>query len=97
MGLGVRRPSTTFIEFANGVNLDGVAEKITVPFLICHGANDRQIPVEYARRSYEQAVNSPKRQLRIFTPEEGGAEHIGLDHLPVRQHLHRRLGDRHPR
>ena len=72
----------TFIEFANGVNLDGVAEKITVPFLICHGANDRQIPVEYARRSYEQAVNSPKRQLRIFTPEEGGAEHIGLDHLP---------------
>ena len=72
----------TFIEFADDVNLDGVAEKITVPFLICHGANDRQIPVEYARRSYEQAVNSPKRQLRIFTPEEGGAEHIGLDHLP---------------
>ena len=72
----------TFIEFADGVNLNGVAEKITVPFLICHGANDRQIPVEYARRSYEQAVNSPKRQLRIFTPEEGGAEHIGLDHLP---------------
>jgi dienelactone hydrolase len=71
-----------FIDFADGVNLDRVAEKITVPFLICHGANDRQIPVEYARRSYEQAVNSPKRQLRIFTPEEGGAEHIGLDHLP---------------
>ena len=20
--------------------------------------------------------------LRIFTPEEGGSEHIGLDHLP---------------
>jgi dienelactone hydrolase len=72
----------TFIDFADGVNLDGVAEKITVPFLVCHGANDRQIPVEYAHRSYEQAVNSPGRTLRIFTPEEGGAEHIGLDHLP---------------
>jgi hypothetical protein len=27
-------------------------------------------------------VNSPKRELRIFTPEEGATEHIGLDHLP---------------
>ncbi|ROO88051.1 prolyl oligopeptidase family protein [Actinocorallia herbida] len=71
-----------FIDFADGVNLDGVVEQITVPFLICHGEHDRQIPVRYARRSYEQAVNSPKRELRIFTREEGGAEHIGLDHLP---------------
>jgi dienelactone hydrolase len=72
----------TFIDFADAVNLDGVVEKITVPFLICHGANDRQIPVEYAHRSYDQAVNSPSRTLRIFTADEGGAEHIGLDHLP---------------
>ena len=27
-------------------------------------------------------MNSPKRELRIFTPEEGATEHIGLDHLP---------------
>jgi dienelactone hydrolase len=72
----------TFIDFADGVHLDGVVEKITVPFLIAHGANDRQIPLEYAHRSYEQAVNSRKRELRIFTPEEGATEHIGLDHLP---------------
>ena len=72
----------TFIDFADDVHLDGVVENITVPFLILHGENDRQIPLEYAHRSYDQAVNSPKRQLRIFTKEEGGAEHIGLDHLP---------------
>lgn len=54
---------------------------ITVPFLICHGENDRQIPVSYAHRSYEQAVNSPNRRLRLFTAEEGATEHIGLDHL----------------
>jgi dienelactone hydrolase len=71
-----------FIEFAGQVNLEGVVEKITVPFLITHGANDRQIPLEYAHRSYDQAVASPKRELRVFSPEEGGAEHIGLDHLP---------------
>ena len=71
-----------FIEFAAQINLDGVVEKITVPFLITHGQNDRQIPLEYAHRSYAQAVASPKRELRVFTAAEGGAEHIGLDHLP---------------
>ena len=71
-----------FLDFADDVHLDGVVEQITVPFLIAHGGNDRQIPVQYAHRSYDQAVNSPKRELRVFTPEEGATEHIGLDHLP---------------
>ncbi|GHF41609.1 dipeptidyl aminopeptidase/acylaminoacyl peptidase [Amycolatopsis bartoniae] len=71
-----------FIEFADGVHLDGVVEKITVPFLVAHGEHDRQIPLEYAHRSYDQAVHSPKRELRVFTREEGATEHIGLDHLP---------------
>jgi dienelactone hydrolase len=70
-----------FIEFADAVKLDGVVEKITVPFLICHGENDRQIPLQYAHRSYDQAVNSPNRHLRIFTAAEGATEHIGLDHF----------------
>ena len=72
----------TFIGFADQIHLDGVVSGITVPFLICHGANDRQIPVEYAHRSYRQATASPRRDLRIFAAAEGGAEHIGLDHLP---------------
>jgi pimeloyl-ACP methyl ester carboxylesterase len=71
-----------FLDFADDIHLDGIVEQITVPFLIAHGANDRQIPVEMAHRSYEQAVNSPKRDLRVFTAEEGATEHIGLDHLP---------------
>jgi len=71
-----------FIAMAEGIHLDGVVEKIEIPFLIAHGQNDRQIPVEYAHRSYEHAVNSPKRELRVFTADEGGAEHVGLDHLP---------------
>ena len=72
----------TFIQYAEGVNLNGVVDKITVPFLITHGENDRQISVDYAHQSYDQAVNSPKRELRIFTVEEGAAEHVGLDHMP---------------
>ena len=93
--MGSHQPRQEFIKFAADVNLDGVVENITVPFLIAHGANDRQIPLEYAHRSYDQAVNSPKRELRVFTPAEGATEHIGLDHLPLRQLVHRRLGGRH--
>ncbi|HEU0102850.1 MAG TPA: alpha/beta fold hydrolase [Mycobacteriales bacterium] len=72
----------TFLDMADAVNLDGVVEQITVPFLIAHGANDRQIPLSYAHRSYDQAVNSPNRELRVFSLEEGATEHCGLDHLP---------------
>ena len=72
----------TFIKAAEDVHLNGIVEQITVPFLITHGQNDRQIPVEYAHQSYDQAINSPHRELRIFTPEEGATEHVGLDHLP---------------
>jgi len=72
----------TFIKAAADVHLNGIVEKITCPFLITHGENDRQINVSYAHQSYEQATNSPKRELRVFTPEEGATEHVGLDHLP---------------
>ncbi len=72
----------TFIEKAERVNLNGVIDKITCPLLITHGTNDRQISVEYAHQSFEQAVGAPKKDLRLFTPEEGATEHCGLDHLP---------------
>jgi dienelactone hydrolase len=64
------------------ITLDGVVERITVPFLVTHGVNDRQIPVADAYRSYEQAVNSPKRELKIFTEREGGVEHVNSDDQP---------------
>jgi pimeloyl-ACP methyl ester carboxylesterase len=72
-----------FLDFADDVHLDGVVEQITVPFLIAHGANDRQIPLEYAHRSYEQAVNSPKRELRVFTPEEARPSTSGWTTCPT--------------
>jgi dienelactone hydrolase len=75
--------SADFFAVADQVTLAGVIDRITVPFLVTHGVNDRQIPVRYAHASYDGAVNSPKRELRLFTPAEGGAEHIGIDNLPV--------------
>jgi dienelactone hydrolase len=71
-----------FIQVTQGMHLNGVAEKITVPLLVMHGANDRQIPVKYAHETFDQAVNSPKRELRIYDEPEGGTEHMGIDHMP---------------
>jgi len=70
-----------FIEKTRDMHLNGVVERIRVPFLITHGAHDRQIPLKYAYESYEQAVNSPKRELRVFDDPEGGTEHISIDHM----------------
>jgi alpha-beta hydrolase superfamily lysophospholipase len=70
-----------FMAFAPRVTLEGIMERITVPILITHGANDRQIPQEYAHQQYETAVNSPKRQLKFFTAREGGVEHVSADNM----------------
>jgi dienelactone hydrolase len=68
-----------FMDFAPRVTLENCIDKITVPFLVTHGSNDRQIPREYAVAQYERAVNSPKRELKWFTPREGGVEHVSAD------------------
>jgi dienelactone hydrolase len=70
-----------FLERSKGMHLNGVMERIKVPFLITHGAHDRQISVDYAWQSYEQLTNSPKRELKIFTEREGGVEHVGADNM----------------
>jgi dienelactone hydrolase len=70
-----------FMAFAPAITLEGVVERITVPFLVTHGAGDRQIPSEYAHQQYDGAVNSPDRELRFFTAREGGVEHVGGDNM----------------
>ena len=70
-------------EIANQFTLKGVADKITCPLLVVHGENDRQVPVSHAKRTIEAAVNSPDRKLKIFKPEEGGAEHCQVDDQAV--------------
>lgn len=88
----------SFMALMEKVNLDGHLGNIRVPFLVTHGANDRQIPIRYAERSYEQAINSPDRELKIFTPEEGGIEHCGADNMePVQNYIGDWLADRFAR
>lgn len=68
-----------FMRIAENVHLDGVLDRIRVPFLVTHGEKDSQIPVHWAHRTYEQLVNSPKRELKIFTDREGGVQHSSFD------------------
>ena len=68
-----------FMQIAENVHLDGQIEKIKVPFLVTHGEKDSQIPLKWAQRTYDQLVNSPKRELKIFTQREGGVQHSSFD------------------
>ncbi|GAA5062479.1 alpha/beta fold hydrolase [Erythrobacter westpacificensis] len=70
-----------FLAKSEAMNLNGHMDQITVPFLVTHGANDRQISPSYADDLYDQLVNSPHREKVIFTPREGGVEHVGADNL----------------
>ncbi|MDM0078752.1 prolyl oligopeptidase family serine peptidase [Variovorax sp. J2P1-59] len=68
-----------FMRIAENVHLDGVLDRIRVPFLVTHGEKDSQIPLAWAHRTYEQLVNSPKRELQVFDARTGGLQHSSFD------------------
>jgi dipeptidyl aminopeptidase/acylaminoacyl peptidase len=70
-----------FLAKSADMNLNGHMDRIRVPFLVTHGAQDRQISVDYAHQAFDQLVNSPRRELKIFTAREGGVEHVGADNM----------------
>jgi dipeptidyl aminopeptidase/acylaminoacyl peptidase len=60
---------------------------VTQPLLIVHGENDRNMPLDEARRAIE-AASSTDKELRIFTTAEGGSEHVNADDPdPARQYI----------
>jgi dienelactone hydrolase len=73
------KDTAEFMEIAEKVHLDGVLDRIRVPFLVTHGERDSQIPLKWAERTYAQLINSPKRELKIFTAREGGVQHSSFD------------------
>jgi dipeptidyl aminopeptidase/acylaminoacyl peptidase len=70
------------IEIARKFSLKDVAKNITCPFLVTHADNDRVVPVENAQKLYD-AVGSSNKTIKIFTTEEGGAEHAHVDNRQV--------------
>ena len=78
--LGVGAPDNeTALEWSKKFTLEGVAQQIECAFLVLHGENDRIVPLSEAKKLY-QAVGSKRKHIKIFTAEEGGAEHCQVDH-----------------
>ena len=74
------------IAIAERFDVAGAAARVACPFLVTHGAEDRVIPVANAQKLFD-ALATPRKALRIFTAEEGGAQHahvddrqLGIDH-----------------
>ncbi|MBI4639845.1 MAG: alpha/beta hydrolase [Candidatus Tectomicrobia bacterium] len=58
--------------------LEGVARHIECPFLLTHGEADQQVPLEDAQNLFNE-VGSSKKTFKMFTIEEGGAQHCQGD------------------
>ena len=73
----------TALEWAKKFSLEGIAQQIECPVLILHGENDRIVPLAEAKKLYAR-VDSKRKHIKIFTAEEGGAEHCQVDHRQLR-------------
>jgi dipeptidyl aminopeptidase/acylaminoacyl peptidase len=78
--------NTTTIEDAlkklEDFRLDGVVQKMRCPFLLTHGADDKQVPVRDARALFN-AVGSKDKTFKLFRATEGGAQHCQRDNLSL--------------
>jgi fermentation-respiration switch protein FrsA (DUF1100 family) len=67
-----------FMDWAPNMDLTPEIANMECPCFIMHGSRDRQIPVEYAEQSRDQAVNA-KVDYFITMPEHFEIEHCGAD------------------
>lgn len=65
-----------------GFKSGDIAGKVTVPFLLLHGAEDAQVSTADAERLFN-AIASKDKTMRVFTAEEGGAQHCQRDYLTL--------------
>jgi len=61
------------------MTLEPIAHQIKCSLLVVHGENDRQIPLWHAEKTIAAAINSPDKELKVFSLFDGGAEHCGAD------------------
>jgi dienelactone hydrolase len=79
--LGVESMEAALEKLGN-FRLDGVAQRIICPFLLLVGEEDEQIAAADARALFA-AVGSDDKTLRVFTADEGGAQHCQHDYLTI--------------
>ena len=73
------------IDAVKDFRIEPFADKITCPFLIMHGADDRQVLMDDANEMFA-AIASEDKAMVIFDGDNGGAAHTQFDnHLPALQ------------
>ena len=65
-----------------GFKLDGVIQKMRCPYLLVHGEGDQQAPFEHAQKMIA-AAGSTRKELKVFTREEGGYHHCQVDNTSI--------------
>ena len=65
-----------------GFKSGDIAGRVTVPFLLMHGAEDAQVSSEDANTLFA-AIASRDKTMRVFTAAEGGAQHCQRDYLTL--------------
>jgi len=66
------------LDHLKSYSLRGIAKQIDCDFLIVHGEEDKNIPLADAQALYEE-VGSKRKEIKIYTEAEGGAEHCQID------------------
>ena len=71
------------VEAVKDFRIEPFAGRISCPFLILHGANDRQVPLADAEKMY-RAIGSEKKELKVFDGRNGGSAHTQFNnHAPA--------------
>ncbi|MFN9121347.1 MAG: alpha/beta hydrolase family protein [bacterium] len=65
-----------------GFKLDGVIQRMRCPYLLLHGEGDQQAPLEHAQKMIA-ACGSERKELKVFTREEGGYHHCQIDNVSI--------------
>ena len=65
-----------------GFKLDGVIQKMRCPYLLVYGEGDQQAPFEHAQKMIA-ACGSERKELKVFTREEGGYHHCQVDNVSI--------------
>ncbi len=66
------------LEIAAKFSLEGIAQRVSCPFLTLHGEEDRVVRVDSAHKLHA-ALGTARKTLKIFTRDEGAAEHVQVD------------------
>jgi dienelactone hydrolase len=71
------------LNIAHRMTLEPIIKKVTCPLLVLHGANDRQVAGTVSEATAHYAINSRRSELKVFSFEDGGAEHCQLDNTAL--------------